>query len=57
MDASMRTRLLKAKTLATYTNHLPAQGKPLDMANRGQSAEILLLREVGQRTTACTDCP
>lgn len=62
MDASMRTRLLKAKTMATYINTQPtprappAPGKVLDMANRGQSAEIVLLREVGQRIN-CTLCP
>ena len=61
MDASMRTRLLKAKTMATYMDQQPtpaappAPGKVLDMANRGQSAEIVLLREVGQKIN-CTLC-
>jgi len=53
MSSSDRIRLLKAQTLARFHKLTP---KTPDMANRGQSAEILLLRQVGTENDCGVCC-
>lgn len=52
LNSSDRLRVIKAKTLATY--HASNPTKP-DMAKKGQSNEIRILREVGTKIN-CTNC-
>ena len=53
MSSSDRIRLLKAQTLARFHRLTPTTP---DMANRGQSAQILLLRKVGTENDCGVCC-
>lgn len=53
LSSSDRIRLLKAKTLAVYHKTNPT--KP-DIAKKGQSNEVRIIREVGT-VNICTECP
>ena len=50
LTSSDTLRYSKMRTLAAYKTNNPTR---LDMGNRGGSANVLLLREVGELITEC----